>query len=294
MTAVGDTLTELIKLFAGSAELVIAPELGGGIASLDWDDKPVLRRWSGDEENPFSLACNTLVPFSNRISGGGFTWDGQRFTIAPNLCDEACAIHGDGFQRAWSVTAQNETQATLDLAHGEIGPFRYRARQVFDLSTTALRVVLSVINTGNQTLPFGCGFHPWFPRDSDTRLRFNAEGIWLEDASYLPTQWLPMDDAPHRSFAQARAVPEHWINNAYTGWGGCADILQGKAFVSTRVVASTVLDTAIVFSTGKGGEFLCFEPVSHAVDAINQIGHPGLMALAPGQTMNIEMSLEWG
>ena len=66
---------------ADAAKLILAPELGGGIARLDVDKKPVLRPWSGDKHNLFSLAHNFLVPFSNINSFGGMT--GHHTTTIP-------------------------------------------------------------------------------------------------------------------------------------------------------------------------------------------------------------------
>lgn len=286
-------MTQLVELTAGPARLVLAPELGGAIARLDVGDLPVLRPWSGDESSPFSLASNVLVPFSNRISGGGFEFHSKRYEIAPNLSGEPCPIHGDGFQRPWAVAKQDTAEVILTLEIGGIGPFHYLADQVFYLSETSLRIDLSLTNTGGESLPFGCGFHPWFPRDAGTKLCFAAKGAWMEDADYLPTELLMLDDAPDWDFADIRALPDHWINNAYTGWDGSAEIVQGDNFVSVRITASPVLDHAIVHSTGKTCDFFCFEPVSHAVDAVNQTGYPGLTVLAPGQLMAASMVLDW-
>lgn len=286
-------MMELVDLTAGSARLVLVPALGGGIASLDVDNRSVLRPWSGDQTNPFSLALNILVPFSNRISGGGFDWNGQWCGIAPNLTGEPFPIHGDGFQKSWTLAARNVAAATLALDDGRIGPFSYAARQVFRLGEGGLNIDLTTTNTGNQSLPFGCGFHPWFPRDTDTRLSFAAEGVWMEDTDYLPTELAALADMPDWEFGEPRPLPAGWINNAYTGWNGSADIEQGAAFVSTRITASSMLDHAIVHSIGDGCAFFCFEPVSHAVDAVNRPGHPGMTILAPGQSMSACMRLDW-
>ena len=286
-------MTETVELVCEPARLVLAPLLGGGIAHLDVGGLPVLRPWSGDPDNPFSLASNILVPFSNRISGGGFAWDGERHAIDANLPGEALPIHGDGFQRHWSIAAHSADTVCLELSDGAIGPFRYTARQTFQLSASGLSIELDVTNRGTTALPFGCGFHPWFPRTSATRLQFSASGLWQEDSNHLPSGHIRLDDAPDWSFAALRPLPEHWINNGYSGWNGAARIEQGPEFVSVDVSASDNLSTAIVYSPDQLADFFCFEPVSHPVDAFNLPGQPGLTILNEGETLRAWMRFAW-
>lgn len=284
----------LLTLETGEARLVLAPALGGGIAQLDCGAKPVLRRWSGDpNDGPFALASNVLVPFSNRISGGGFVWENVHHPIEQNLPGEACPIHGDGFQRRWQVSDESNTRAVLSLDDGQIGPWRYRAEQTLALAQDALKVGLQVTNTGSVALPFGFGFHPWFPRNKDTRLEFQATGVWLEDDQYLPTKRISLVDTCIWNFDKQRSLPEQWINNAYTDWAREALITQGDEFVSTRITASNNLNCVIVHSVDADCEFLCVEPVSHAVDAINKPGALGMTVLEPGETAKCWIKLDW-
>lgn len=286
-------MAELFKFSRGPAQLVLAPSLGGAIARLDVTGRPVLRPWNGDTGNPFSLANNVLVPFSNRISGGGINWNGDHHPIKANLPGDAYPIHGDGFQRHWSIEETSVDSARLVLEAGRIGPFQYRAEQVFRLTQNELQVVLTLVNTGPQTLPFGCGFHPWFPRSAATRLSFSAKSVWMEDADHLPTRNLNLDDTPDWSFRSARPLPDDLLNNGYTDWRGHALITQGADHVSVRVTASENLSTAIVYSPNAKADFFCFEPVSHPVDAFNLNGHPGLVPLAPSQSIQTWMEISW-
>lgn len=285
-------MVNLTEFGAGAARLVLAPELGGGIARLDLGDRPVLRPWDGDTGNPFSLASNILVPFSNRISGGGFEWAGERYELDPNLPGESFPIHGDGFQKHWAASVDGSS-ACLALDDGAFGPWLYSAKQTFNLTETGLNITLNLTNTGPQALPFGAGFHPWFPRNADTRLSFAATGVWMEDEQHLPTQELSLGEAPMWDFSTARYLPKALINNAYTGWSGVAKILQGVDAVSCKLTASNNLDTAIVYSPNESASFFCFEPVSHPVNALHLSGHPGLKELVPGQSMQVAMSLSW-
>ena len=217
-----------------------------------------------------------LVPFSNRISGSGFTFQGVFHTIAPNLAGEGFPIHGDGFQRVWAIEKTSGDAGSLMLDNGEIGPFRYKARQRFRLEEGALHVEIAVTNAGSMPLPFGAGFHPWFPRFTETTLRFRASNLWLEDARHLPTELVDVAARPQWDFSDARPLPKAWINNAFTGWPGAAMVTQPSLQIAVDIEASTNLDVAIVYSPGPDADFFCFEPVSHPVDAHNLTDRPGL------------------
>ena len=284
----------MVEIASGAARLALAPEWGGAIAALSVGGRPVLRSWTGDvSAGPFALASNILLPFSNRISGGGFSFDGIRHSIPPNLDGEALPIHGDAFQRAWQVAEVGNGRARLDLADGAIGPFRYSAQQRFRLTVDALLIEVMVRNDGSETLPFGCGFHPWFPRTADTRLGFEAGGAWTEDARHLPVEHVILTDRPDLDFASPRPLPDDFFNMCFTQWTGRATIRQGPRAVGLEVSATEALRHAIVYSPGHEADFFCFEPVSHPVDAFNIDGRPGLEILAPGQTLVGTMTLAW-
>ena len=277
---------------ADVAKLILAPELGGGIARLDVDNKPVLRPWSGDKHNLFSLAHNVLVPFSNRISCGGFNWNGVNYSLEPNLDDEIFPIHGDGFQKVWEIT-DSDNDICMRLSNGSFGPWRYSAEQLFKLTPNCLTITLIVKNTSEITLPFGCGFHPWFPRNDNTRLSFSAEKVWMENEDHLPTKEVLLVDDSSWSFKDLRKLPVNFINNGYTGWHGTTFIEQGEDSISCKITASNNLQTAIIYSPNDKSDFFCFEPVSHPVDAFNLPGRPGLEELVSGQSMIASMSIRW-
>lgn len=291
-------IAERITVENSKAHLQLIPTLGGGIAQLDvrhpageW--LPVFRPWNGRiEDGPFELGCNVLVPFSNRISGGGFEHDGAFHPIPANLVGEPFPIHGDGFQRRWRLLARSGETVELEC-DGEIGPFRYRAWQVFTLGLEKLEIKLTVQNMSGQPLPFGVGFHPWFPRNAGTRLQFLAAEIWLEDRDHLPIGCRKVCEVPDWNFGDGRALPDQWINNAFGGWAGEAVIMQGVGAVSVRISASDNLAYALLYSPNAKADFFCFEPVSHPVDAHNLAGRPGLKILEDRQELTGSMTVEW-
>ncbi|MBK5570696.1 aldose 1-epimerase [Ensifer sp. SSB1] len=291
-------VVERINVENSNARLQLIPALGGGIAQLDvrhpsgkW--LPVLRPWNGRvEDGPFKLSYNVLVPFSNRISRGGFEHDGAFHPIPANLAGEPFPIHGDGFQRFWRLLARSGETVELEC-DGAIGPFRYRARQGFTLGSEKLDIKLTVQNMSGQSLPFGIGFHPWFPRNAGTRLQFHAAEVWLEDREHLPTGHRKLREVPDWNFGDGRALPDQWINNAFGGWAGEAVIMQGEDAASVRISASDDLRYALLHSPNAKADFFCFEPVSHPVDAHNLVGRPGLKILEDRQELTGSMTLEW-
>lgn len=285
-------MTELITLQDARHRLTLVPQIGGAIAGAEaltpQRAVPILRPRCGD--GPFDQGCNVLVPFSNRISGGGFTFGGRFHALAPNLQGEPYPIHGDGFQAVWQVVAQ--TSGAVELTHrGRFGPFDYLARLRYALEE-GIRATLSVTNLG-PALPLGGGFHPWFPREASTRLAFAASGVWSEGPDHLPRAHLPLSSVPDWDFRKPRALPAPLINAAFTGWHGPARIDQPDAGLVVTVDGSPNLSTALVYSPGDHADFFCFEPVSHAVDAHNQPGQPGLAVLQPGETMVMAMRIGW-
>ena len=281
-----------LRLQAGDAVARIAPERGGGVAELRLGGRPVLSAGAGrPERSPFALGMNLLLPFSNRISRP-FPYEGRSHQVEPNLDGEPFPIHGDAFQRAWTVAERGPRSVTLHLPDGRIGPYRYEARVSYRLSETALVTVLSVTSRAGMPLPHGLGFHPWFPRNPGTRLRFRAGGHWPQDGRHLPSTVAPSPLPARWRFEEPAPPPEDWINAAFADWTSEAALDQDGTAVPLRISAPG-LSTLIVYSPGAEAPFVCLEPVSHPVDAHNLPGQPGLVRLVDGDSLSATLTLAW-
>jgi aldose 1-epimerase len=180
----------------------------------------------------------------------------------------------------------------LHLLDGRIGPYRYRATLGYALDEGGLKCVLKMTNTG-ETMPFGGGFHPWFPRFSDTNVKFAASGVWLEDNSHLPIDHISLHERPEWNFDAGAGLPDDAINNAFSGWCGRARIVQPRLGIAVTLEAAAPLNTLLVYSPGADSPFFCLEPVSHPVDAHNMPEKPGLVVLETGATLALAMRLGW-
>lgn len=284
---------EVVMLDDGIGRVEILPAWGGGVRHYDVQIadglQPVFRP-DASRRGMFALGLNVLLPFSNRISGGGFHHDGAFHPLAPNIDGNPLPTHGNAFQQVWTVTESAEQAATLSLAPSPLGPFSYTARLAYRLEQGALSMVLSTTNTGPAALPFGAGFHPWFVRDPATRLRFAAKGYWTEDAAHLPEAFVSTDEGGF-AFGTTGQLPRGWINLAFTGWNGAARIEWSARKLAVDIEALAPLTTAIVYSPSADADFVCFEPVSHSVDAHNRsdVGSAPPQLLQPGQVLTVAM-----
>jgi aldose 1-epimerase len=285
----------LVTLTDGVAEATVAPDLGAGLASYDLvgaTRRAAMFRPCRDlsRAGPFDLANNLLVPWSNRISGGGFHFGGRFHPLAPNLPGELYPIHGNGFSSAWAVENASAELVELSVTSKGPGPFRYEARATYALDAGTLNMGLWVRNVGAEALPFGLGFHPWVVRTPHTLLLARAQRVMLEDSDHLPVGQASLSSCSEWDFATPRALPAAWINNAFLGWDGRARVLWSERRLALEIVADPPLSTYIIYSPGCDSDFFCFEPVSHLIDAHNLPGGAsagGLKILGPQETMSV-------
>jgi len=149
-----------------------------------------------------------------------------------------------------------------------------------------------VENRAGMRLPYGLGFHPWFPRGARTTLEARAECVWLEDERHLPVGVAPVAEHPWWDFSHASLLPAGWVNNGFSGWDGRATIVQPRNALAISLTASPALNVYILYSPSPDAGFFCFEPVSHPVDA-HRGGHQGLTPLGHGATMSVSMRMDW-
>lgn len=293
-------MRETVTLAAGRLRAEVVPSVGGGLARFDRVDAtrvlPVLRPWpEGGSGDPNRLASYPLVPWSNRISGGGFAFGGKFHALAANMAGEPCPIHGNGWTSPWQVEVADRTSVSLALASDGPGPYRYAATLAYRLDPEGLVMTLSVTNRAERTLPHGLGFHPWLPRTAATRLTAPATGVWLEGPGHLPSGTAPVALPEAWDFSAPRPLPAGWVNNGFAGWTGRARVEWPDRGLAIAITASSALSTYILYSPDETADFFCFEPVSHPVDAHNLPGGPtgnGLVLLPPGARLAVDCRID--
>ncbi len=284
-------MIDLLRLRTGNAELLIAPEIGGGIAALRFGTVEALRPASARElamGDPQGLAEFPMAPFVNRVAGNSFAWQGQRITLAPAKAGSGEALHGISWQQPWQVI---ETQPDAALLAVEImptpaWPFACRLTRRFTLSPRALRVDMMLKAGPDQAMPAALGFHPYFPAAGAT-IAARTQGAWETDAHGIP--------ASHEEIAACAALragakaSDLRLDHCFTGWDGNARLSWPSHALTLRAAPNAGF---LQIYTPKGADFFCVEPQSAMPDAFNRPAEiSGMRSLAPGQSQSLRLDI---
>ena len=279
-----------LHLTNGALRCDIAPAIGGAVAGLWLGDIPVLRSTAAAAlHNVRESGSYPLVPFSNRVGDAVLRWDGAQHPLLRNFEPEPHAIHGVGWQRAWSVVEAQPRFVQLSLQHpgDQSWPFAFACTQSFRLGPRALELLISVTNHAAHAVPMGLGWHPYFVKRPGSHLRFDATGRWEMGPDKLPTVCLPLTGLDTLCAALE-------VDHCFEGWHG--DLLIRDKLLHTRVRSN--LSYLVVFTNAQRG-FVAIEPVSHVNNALQlaqELGRPvdslGVQVLQAGESMSAWMEID--
>ena len=226
-----------------------------------------------------------MLPICNRMGGNQFTFQGTSYHTSANSPVSPLYIHGDGWLEEWDLAERSDHAVTLALYHeaSNVSPFTYSAQQIIALEAACLHMTLSVTNKGAKAMPFGFGFHPFFPRSNDMTVMFKSSGHWENNVDMLPKTWTP--SAGEMDFNSARHLPERRIDNCFMGWDGRAEIIWPAQDMALRIEADDIFKTCQVYAP-QNQAFFCFEPMTHLANGLSQKDYPGFKILQPDETLS--------
>jgi aldose 1-epimerase len=286
----------VLQLVSGDSALLLCPDTGGAVARFRWRGRDILRPASDEDigsGNARRLGMFPLLPYSNRVEDGVLqTRRGPR-TLRLNVDGEQHSMHGFGWQRAWQVEDFTRDSALLTLEHvGDADwPFACRARQTISLANDTLSVTLWLHNSGDEEMPAGLGFHPYFPARPDVRLQAGWREVWTMNEHKLPVA--PVAVPAQSDFSAARALDGWHSDHCYTGWDGTAILDYGDYRV--QVSSDEDVTRLVCFAPDDGRPIIAIEPVTHINNAValEARGAPdtGIRWLAPGEEMTLSIAI---
>ncbi|MBY5740690.1 aldose 1-epimerase [Rhizobium leguminosarum] len=284
----------IVSLEAGPLSLRVSTR--GGLVLGFWRDvgsarTALLRPCLSDDVDALGSSCYPLVPFGNRVKDNKFSFKGSDYHFRPNTDWDKHYLHGEGWQADWSIGRRTPTSVELVFAHeGQGTPYEYQARQRFALDEQGLTMTLAVENRGQRSLPFGLGWHPYFPMTPKTTLLAPARKFWTEVEGWLPGR---QTEIPKElDFSSPAPLPQHWVNNGFEDWSGEALINWPERNTSLHLTADAIFKHAFVFvsdttfDTSFKRDYFCFEPMSHLANGHNMPDLGGLKVLKSGEAIS--------
>ncbi len=259
-------------------------------------------------QKPTRTGFPILFPFPNRIREGQFTWQGRAYQLPRNSGTNA--IHGFVLNDAWEATASVGIDDAVLTGRFDLrgDPSRWSAATLtvdYRLSTNRLQVTARVQSL-DETLPFGLGYHPYFqvaPFGGDAAIvTLAADQMWelrdnlptgkregVSDSKDLrsgrPFGLLTLDDAYSSLTPKAVANGLGWI-------GGVHHPQQSQRL---DLFVSPEFREAVAF-TPPHRRAICLEPYTCTTDAINlqaQGIDAGWLELPPRTTWQAVVRLEY-
>ena len=276
----------------------ITPAGGGSIAYAKvlvqgaWVD--VMRVTPQDKlADAWSTASFPLIPWSNRIPGGAFPWNGQDRTVRVNFAD-GTAIHGTALEYGWEVDSADETSVTLSFDsrkhEGVNWPWDFTSRQVYSLDGERFACTMELSNPGNESFPGGLGHHPYFVRDlgvgAPAHLQLNCE-TYYPAVGCIPTAG-PSPLEPRVDFRSLRPLGTEFVDDCWTGRSSSTlATIEYPGALTVDLEAGALYEHAVVYIP-LGEDNFCVEPVTNANNGVNLLAEgaagTGVFAVEPGET----------
>lgn len=285
---------EQLEITHGPASAVINP-VGAGLRAFVVGGVPYVETY--DDEPPMGAGM-VLVPWPNRVAGAVWSQNGETHRLEVSEAIRGNAIHGLVRRAPWTVVSHEDSTITLSVAvDGAPGwPFPFHTNISYTVSDSGLTIEHTVVNDGDQDMPFGVGTHP-YPRPGnvdvdDCVLRLAAHTVLPVDLESLIPNAEPIDvSGTDYDFCAGRPLRDIELDTAF---GGCEPGPDGlvrhsvlaDGGVGVEVWADAVFRWVQVFTTdaypGKSTRAVAVEPMTCPPDALNS--GVDLLWLKPGES----------
>lgn len=225
-----------------------------------------------------------MVPYSNRIENGTFSFQGRTQHIRKNRSDFIFPIHGNSWQKSWKIDREDKTRCDLSLSYSpEAGgwPWAFEAQQSITIEGAKLTFRLSIKNTDNEPFPVGLGLHPSFSNAKTAQAKFKTGGMWACDARCIPVRKTAL--TRETDFSLGKKIIGNQLDNCFESWTGFAEIKWPKFEGAIHMQASAEFSELVVYIDPKN-DYFCLEPVTHVNNAINMDDVKQMDILALGET----------
>ena len=260
-----------LTLTDGAYALTVTPEKGGMATSFTKDGEEYL--WLRDKnfESTDRPRCGIpiLFPSCSKPEGGVHIFGGAAYPIE---------IHGFADLLPWQVAKADDEAIELTLTPNGLTkfcyPFDFKLTMRYTLAGNTANLALTVENTGDKTLPFSVGFHPYFATSA------------LENVTFDITAATCSENAA----GEQPAAPAQITLTKVEGAADSTRLLTGVKSPMVFTDAGNGHKVTVAFDEAKFGKavlwqqsaesFVCMEPWNGWANSVNEAGKHE--ELAPG------------
>jgi galactose mutarotase-like enzyme len=261
---------------SAKSRVEIVPERGGLVTRFVVDGRPVLYlddATLADPKKNVRGGVPVLFPSPGKLTNDRWSRDGRSGTLPQ---------HGFARNLAWKVSSADREivlQLGSDSVPRETWPWSFVLEHRFSLAGRTLRIDQKVTNTGDGSMAFGLGFHPYFHVESSRKANVTV-------GTQACRAW---DNTTKEVFELTRIelgkgeVDLHLLDH---GRSDCALFFDGDPLV--RIECSPEYQTWVIW-TLPDRDFVCLEPWTCPFDALNT--GQGLIHLAPGESRELFVAM---
>ncbi len=236
-----------------------------------------------------------MIPFPNRIEDGSYAFKGKDYQLDMNFPHEKNAIHGLICDKPFNVLNKKATELSGEISFAfqydqehKGFPFKFETRISCNLvGGEGLVCTTRVTNNGQQSMPFGDGWHPYFKFDKkvdDIYLKFLSKHIIDVDHRSIPTGKVEEYD----EFHTLKPIKDTEFDSCF--------LLQGEGKIHRAEIYDAQKDVTVIVWQEIGSQAynylqvyipqsrmsIALEPMTCNINAFNN--QDGLIILEPGDS----------
>ncbi len=254
-----------------------------------------------EKGSKLNSASFLMVPYSNRIENGAFSFQGKSYQLAHG---EYHAMHGDVHSRTWRVeeTTTAHLRCTFRSTEYEAvnWPWPFEAHAEYLLEGAVLSSRLALWNRGQSAMPAGFGWHPFYNRalarqGEPVRLCMRVAGVYPDaNGNRIPSGPVQPLLAEQDFSAERTLDPDYFLDSCFQGYDGGGYIVWPESGVKLSYACSRQCTHLVIYNPLQS-PFFAVEPVTNANNGVNlhARGWPGsgIVVLSPGECLEAQFDL---
>lgn len=246
--------------------------------------------------NPYHPSA-LLTPWVNRVRNGNYSFKGKNYQLPINEPALGNAIHGLLARVPFTLVQKTESSVTLEHAYQGAEPnypFPFTFRYTYTLAEEGgLEITFMAQNTGSTSMPFACGWHPYFSfpdtKAADLSIKFHPTSRFLSDSQMIPLKEENLQGKSEFVFSQEKV--DH-VFRLEPREKHVTEFIDHKHQRSLFLTQSSVQFPFLVVFQPEGYHSVAIEPMTTNTDAFNT--GDGLIELAPSEAFSGQIRLSIG